>query len=167
MMKQAALPAMFLLIGPAPMVQAASVEELAWLAGCWVSIGAEAGSGEQWMAPAGGTLLGVARTVKGSTTVAHEFLQIRESAGGGLEYIADPSGQNEAIFSLVRLSESEVIFENPNHDFPQRIIYRLAGETLLGRIEGQLEGKPRAADFPMKRVDCESTFSKPEKKHLP
>ena len=29
---------------------------LAWLAGCWASEGAEPGSGEQWMPPAGGTL---------------------------------------------------------------------------------------------------------------
>jgi hypothetical protein len=115
------------------------------------------------MAPAGGTLLGVNRSVKGSKTVAHEFLQIRESTSGDLEYVANPSGQSEAIFSTVRLSENEVVFENPEHDFPQRIIYRLSGETLLGRIEGQQEGEPRAVDFPMKRVDCESGISKPEK----
>jgi hypothetical protein len=115
------------------------------------------------MAPAGGTLLGVGRTVKNSATVAHEFLQIRDSTSGGLEYVANPSKQSEAIFSLLRLSESEVIFENPEHDFPQRIIYRLRGNTLLGRIEGELNGEVRAADFPMKRVDCESGISKPEK----
>ena len=162
-MKKGALSMLVLMIGFAQVAKSATVEELAWLAGCWASVGAEAGSGEQWMAPAGGTLLGVNRSVKGSKTVAHEFLQIRESTSGDLEYVANPSGQSEAIFSTVRLSENEVVFENPEHDFPQRIIYRLSGETLLGRIEGQQEGEPRAVDFPMKRVDCESGISKPEK----
>ena len=37
----------------------------------------DAGSGEQWMTPAGGTLLGISRTVAKGRTVAHEFMQIR------------------------------------------------------------------------------------------
>jgi hypothetical protein len=150
------------MIGFSAGAESATVDELAWLAGCWASVGAEAGSGEQWMEPAGGTLLGVSRTVRNSRTVAHEFLQIRESAGGGIEFVADPSGQSAAIFSLVRLSESEVVFENPDHDFPQRIIYRLEGDALDGRIEGKVEGELRTVDFPMKRVDCVSKSSKSE-----
>jgi hypothetical protein len=149
-----------LMIGFSPMVESASVEDLAWLAGCWASVGAEAGSGEQWMEPAGGTLLGVNRTVKGSKTVAHEFMQIRETESGEIEFIANPSGQSEAAFSLVGLSESEVVFENPDHDFPQRIIYRLKGDNLEGRIEGKVKGELRVVDFPLRRVDCESRTSK-------
>ncbi|MCH8894629.1 MAG: hypothetical protein IH927_00030 [Proteobacteria bacterium] len=135
----------------------ASVEDLAWLAGCWASVGGEAGSGEQWTVPAGKTLLGVSRTVRNSKTVAYEFLRIRETEAGEIEYIAKPSGQSEASFLMVRLSEREVVFENPAHDFPQRIIYRLeAGGNLVARIEGEVKGEVRTVDFPMKRVDCES-----------
>jgi hypothetical protein len=161
-MKRVVVLALASLIGVTAMVESASVEDLAWLAGCWASVGAEAGSGEQWTQPAGGTLLGVNRTVKGSETVAHEFMQIRETEGGEIEFIANPSGQSEAAFSLVGLSETEVIFENPDHDFPQRIIYRLKGDNLEGRIEGTAKGELKAVDFPLKRVDCESRFSKPE-----
>lgn len=60
----------------------ASVADLAWLAGCWASVGGEAGSGEQWTAPAGKTLLGVSRTVIDSRTVAYEFVRIRETEAG-------------------------------------------------------------------------------------
>ncbi|MGB5815735.1 MAG: DUF6265 family protein [Thermoanaerobaculia bacterium] len=151
-----------MLIGFSQVTEAASVEDLAWLAGCWASVGAEAGSGEQWMEPAGGTLLGVNRTVKGSETVAHEFMQIRETESGEIEFIANPSGQSEAAFSLVGLSADEVVFENPDHDFPQRIIYRLKGDDLEGRIEGKVKGELKGVDFPLKRVDCESRTSKPE-----
>ncbi len=140
----------------------ASVEDLAWLAGCWASVGGEAGSGEQWTVPAGRTLLGVSRTVQNSKTVAYEFLQIRETDAGEIEYIAKPSGQTEATFLMVSLSEGEAVFENPGHDFPQRIIYRLKADgNLEARIEGEVKGKVRTVGFPMKRVDCESQTQEP------
>ncbi len=135
----------------------ASVEDLAWMAGCWASVGGEAGSGEQWTVPAGKTMFGVSRTVSNSNTVAFEFLQIRETHAGGIEYIARPSGQAEASFLLVRLAANEVVFENPKHDFPQRIIYRLgAGGNLAASIEGEVNGELRAVNFAMQRIDCES-----------
>lgn len=131
-----------------------SVQDLAWLSGCWASVGGEPGSGETWTRPAGGTLLGLGRTVKGGKTVAHEFMQIRETGPGQLAFIALPSGQTEASFPLVRLSGLEAVFENPRHDFPQRVIYRLDEDLLTGRIEGSENGQAKAFDFPMKRTDC-------------
>ena len=43
-------------VSAAPATETGSVEDLAWLAGCWASIGGEDGSGEQWTSPAGGTM---------------------------------------------------------------------------------------------------------------
>lgn len=128
-----------------------SVQDLAWISGCWASVSGEAGSGETWTSPAGGTLLGVSRTVKGGKTVAHEFMQIRETGPGQIAFIALPSGQKEASFPLVRLSGQEAVFENQQHDFPQRVIYRRDGDLLTGRIEGRDGGETRGIDFPMKR----------------
>jgi hypothetical protein len=47
------------------------------------------------------------------------------------------------------------VFENPTHDFPQRVIYRREGDSLLGRIEGMTNGQQKAVDFPLKRVSCD------------
>jgi hypothetical protein len=136
---------------------AATISDLSWLAGCWASVDGEAGSGEQWMPPAGGTLLGVSRTVKKGRTVAYEFLQIREIEPGKIAYIAKPSGQAEATFPLKSAGEREVVFEDPEHDFPQRIIYKLGGDgALQASIEGLSKGQLRTIGFPMKKVDCES-----------
>ncbi|HET9227285.1 MAG TPA: DUF6265 family protein [Thermoanaerobaculia bacterium] len=140
-----------LLLSAALAASPSSVQDLAWLSGCWARVGGEAGSGETWTAPAGGTLLGVSRTVKGGKTVAHEFMQIRETGPGQIAFIALPSGQKEASFPLVRLSGQEAVFENPQHDFPQRVIYRRDGDSLTGRIEGNEGGQTKGFDFPMKR----------------
>jgi hypothetical protein len=133
------------------------VARLGWLQGCWQTSGAEAGSGEQWMAAAGGTVLGMSRTVRKGVTTEYEFLQIREVEPGKLAYIAMPSGRPPTTFKLLRESDTEFVFENPAHDFPQRIIYKRDGDRVLNaRIEGTVKDKAKGIDFPMKRVSCEA-----------
>jgi hypothetical protein len=145
----------------APTQERPSVDDLAWLAGCWASVGGEAGSGEQWTIPAGKTMFGVSRTIHNSKTVAYEFVQIRETEAGEIEYIANPSGQAGAAFVMVRWPKNEVVFVNLGHDFPQRIIYRLKEQGYLeARIEGEIEGEVRTIDFPLQRIDCESQTPK-------
>ena len=135
----------------------ATIGDLAWLSGCWAAVDQDVGSTEQWMPPAGGTMLGVSRSVRDGKTLAFEFIRIVEQDDGKLVFIASPSGQNTASFSMTSIKVGEVIFENPDHDFPQRIIYRLISEwDLLGRIEGTIDGTERAVDFPMKKIDCET-----------
>jgi hypothetical protein len=142
-------------LAPAQPPSPPSVQDFSWLSGCWTAVGAEAGSGETWLAPAGGTLLGISRTVKGGKTVAHEFMQIREIEPGRIAFIALPSGQSEATFPLVSLTGQEAVFENPQHDFPQRVIYRRDKDLLTGRIEGLRNGQVRGIDFPLKRAECD------------
>lgn len=48
----------------------------------------------------------------------------------------------------ISLGKEEVTFSNPEHDFPQRIIYlRQADGTLFARIEGNLRAKPAHEDL--------------------
>ncbi len=134
----------------------ADISELQWMAGCWSQDGREAGSVEQWTAPAGGSMLGMNRIVSGGKTISFEFMRIVEK-DGWTGFVASPSGQETARFELISMSANRVIFENKEHDFPQRIIYRLDSDgDLLGRIEGILDGMDRAADFPMTRTKCGS-----------
>ena len=136
---------------------AADISRLGWMSGCWAYDDAEPGSGEYWMPPVGGTMFAVSRSIRDSRTVAFEYLRIEESAEGSLALFASPSGQSPARFDMVSLTNNEVVFENPEHDFPQRIIYRLAQDSrLIGRIERQFNGRPKSIDFPMSRIDCDS-----------
>ncbi len=143
-----------LCVKPAP-AQIQALASLAWLTGCWAGESAEAGTGEHWMPLAGGTMLGVGRTVKGGRTVAHEFMQIRTDGQGQLVFVALPSGRQETTFVLKTAVEHSVVFENLEHPFPQRVIYQQRGpDRLEARIEGLRAGEPRGIDFPMRRVDC-------------
>jgi hypothetical protein len=135
-------------------VDGPAIADLSWLAGCWRQEASGRIVDEVWMAPAGDAIFGMSRTVAKDRAVAHEFMQIR-SAADGLVFIARPSGQPEATFRLVKSGARELVFENPTHDFPQRVMYRLASpDALVGRIEGTEKGRTRGVDFPMRRVAC-------------
>ncbi|HNP64713.1 MAG TPA: DUF6265 family protein [Woeseiaceae bacterium] len=136
--------------------RAVDIAVLDWLSGCWSYDGREPGSGEVWMPPAGGTMLAMSRTVKQSKTIAFEFMQILTDESGSLVLAASPSGQATATFKLIETGEYSVVFENPDHDFPQRILYRRDDDRLSGRVEGVSNGKPLAIEFPMTRVDCDA-----------
>jgi len=136
----------------------ASVDSFGWMAGCWeLSVPQRQMTiTEQWMKPAGGTLIGMSRTVHGGKTTGYEFLRIVTSETG-IDYIAKPSSsKDETAFKLVKSSANEIVFENLAHDFPQRIIYRNGlPDSLNARIEGAQNGKLNGMDIPMKRVKCE------------
>ena len=147
----------FLMIICAVAVQAQqhSIESLSWIAGCWAGTGKHE-SEEQWMKPSGKMMLGMSRTVANGRVVEYEFIRMHQEENGDIFYTANPSGQEEASFKLIKLEKNLAVFENPEHDFPQRIIYKLENDGVLkARIEGKSKGKERGVDFPMKRVKCD------------
>ena len=138
---------------PAIAQSPATTSDLAFLAGCWRSERNGRIVEEHWLAPAGGSLFGVSRTVAGGKTVDFEFLQLRDRPDG-LTYIAKPARQPEASFRMTTKTADEVVFENAQHDFPQRIRYHRSGNALHARIEGTVNGKASVIDFPYVRVSC-------------
>ena len=127
------------------------VDDLAWMSGCWIQTRPDGFVEEHWMKPAAGALFGMSRTVKGGRTTEWEFLRIGEE-GGRLAYVAKPSGQAESAFPVKRLGDGEVVFEDPKHDFPQRIVYRRnADGSITARIEGEIGGKAKGVEFPYRR----------------
>lgn len=135
--------------------QAASdVARLGWITGCWEQRNGTRVAHEQWMAPLGGMMMGMNRTVAGNVVRSWEQLRI-EALNGKAAYVSQPSGQTLTSFGASFVSDTLVVFENPQHDFPTKILYRKVGaDTLWARIEGPQGGKTRGIDFPMKRVRC-------------
>lgn len=109
------------------------------------------------MAPRGGSMLGMARTVRGDRTTEYELVLITVQ-DGRLAYKAHPSGQPSATFLATTASETAVVFENPDHDFPQTVGYRRQGLDLLQAwIEGRVKDRSRRLDFAYQRVACDSS----------
>lgn len=131
------------------------VDRLSWLTGCWAATGAEPGNVETWTRPAGGSLIGMNRSVRGGETVFFEFMLIKSTQDDSLVFIAMPLGESMTEFQMASISDDEVVFENYSHDFPNRIIYRRVSDSeILGRIEGGSGENTSAVDFPMTRTTC-------------
>jgi Domain of unknown function (DUF6265) len=136
--------------------QSVSVNRFSWLSGCWEGRAGEAVVEEIWSKPAGMSLIGLSRTVKNGRTQSFEFMQIREDKGT-LVYLAQPQGRPAVAFTFnpkAATQASSTTFENPTHDFPQRIIYEQKGNMLVASIEGMLKGKLERQEFLLRRVRC-------------
>ena len=121
--------------------------QLAWLAGAWINIDGRQISEEHWTLPAGGTMLGVNRTIIEGETVAFEFLRIEETPRG-IVYYASPGGRYPPTpFGLLRLNGQRVVFSSADHDFPTRIRYHRQGNRLFGAIEGEEDGEMKTSEW--------------------
>jgi len=137
-----------------PIEPSGAVQRLAWLQGCWELVSPERTVEEVWLPPRGDSMLGLSRTVRGDSLSEYEFLVVRER-GDHVTYEAHPSGQPATVFLSSSVSETAVVFENPEHDFPQRIGYQRSGtDSLLAWIEGTRDGRVRRIQFAYRRTRC-------------
>jgi uncharacterized protein DUF6265 len=133
---------------------AGGIARVAWLKGCWESVNGQRVVEEQWSAPRGTSMLGMGRTLSGDRLIEYELVILREE-GRALAYEAHPSGQPPAVFVSRTIDEARVVFENLEHDFPQRVGYeRGTADELLAWIEGVQRGQSRRVDFRYRRAAC-------------
>lgn len=130
--------------------QAPAPPDLDWMAGYWLSCDDGIETSETWSSRRGAVMLGTSITL-GRDRQAWEQIRI-EAGPDGVHFHAMPNGQPPAAFRLVRSDGAEALFENPGHDFPQRIIYRRVGDRLTGRIEGVANGRERAIEWHYRRA---------------
>jgi hypothetical protein len=143
-----------LLIGSTATAQTRSLADVQWMVGCWERTTRTGKGVELWSAPQGGMMMGVAYAVTDTSVREQEQLRIWLS-GDTLVYEAHPSSQARTLFKTTAPVSGEVTFENPQHDFPQRIVYRRAGtDSLVARIEGDRANRMRPVTYPFKRGEC-------------
>lgn len=136
--------------------QKAAVSDLAQMAGCWSSISnkKDAEAVEFWTKPRGKTMMGVSQTVSMGKTTGYEYMRFEERLDG-LYFVARPhQSKEDTDFKLVSSKDGEFIFENKQHDFPDRVIYRPGGNKMTARVEGPYENKRMGIDFSFIRIPC-------------
>jgi hypothetical protein len=121
--------------GAGPAVEGASDEPLAWMAGNWCGKDEDQVLEETWTAPAGGETIGMSRTISGGRMISFEFMRIAEF--DGVQALrAQPNGDEAVAFKRTDGGVDWIRFENKEHDYPQRIEYRKAGDGLHAEIGG-------------------------------
>ena len=71
---------------------------------------------------------------------------------------ASPQGRHPPTgFALVESGPRRAVFENPGHDFPQRIVYERTGDRLDARIEGRQDDQPISEEWSWGRSSLDAT----------
>ena len=110
------------------------IADLGWMSGHWQAGSDGRWTEEAWSAPRGGVLLGYSRSGRDEALGEWEFIRIAPGADGALAYHAQPSGRPAIAFRLVAQDGTSATFENPAHDFPQRIHYSRSGDSMTATI---------------------------------
>jgi len=123
------------LVTAACAADAPSARTFAWLSGHWCSQSDGQLIEEYWLPSNAELALGVGRTLKAGKTVTFEFMRI-ETRDGVTNYLAMHDGKPAVAFRLTASGTDWARFENPQHDFPQRVEYRRTETGLHAEIAG-------------------------------
>jgi cyclase len=137
--------------GSAQATPAFTLQDVAFLSGCWSGRAGSMQLREHWSEAEGGAMLGTTRFFREGAVVDWEFGRIVESANGVTLWPYPRGVMSEHGFGLVRAG-TELVFENLEHDFPVRIVYRPVGaDGLRVRIEG---ADGQGQEWGIGRVTC-------------
>jgi hypothetical protein len=108
---------------------------------------------EEWKIVNEYDLTGIGFSIEKGDTVLSEELYVQKFAEQWA-YIAIPVNQAITLFALTEYSESKFIFENKEHDYPQRIIYEFTVDGQLNAAtEGIIEGELMRREFNFIKIE--------------
>jgi hypothetical protein len=139
---------------PSP-AQPAAASVPGFMAGCWRGLTRSGTTIEEfYTTPSSNLVIGTTRYVRDGRTVDFEFTRIDRTDSGWV-ITPHPKGVRSASFAPKVVEANRLSWENPAHDYPQRIVYaRVAEDTLVARIEGRTSSGERALEWRMARTTC-------------
>jgi len=131
------------------------IKKAGWLIGTWENKTPKGSIYETWNKTSDIEFAGKSYIVKEKDTIVFENIQLIQEQDG-LFYSPTVKNQNNGLpvrFTTNTISETQLVFENPHHDFPQIISYtQINSDSLVAEISGTKNGKERRDVFSMKRV---------------
>ena len=132
---------------------AASIEDLAWLAGAWHGDGLGGQVQETWTAPAGGTMMGSFKLVQEGKPSFYEFLLILPKEDSLVmklkhfhpDFIGWEEKEDFVTFPLVKVGENEVFFRG--------LTLRRSGNELRIFLALHRDGEVSEMPFVLQRSD--------------
>jgi uncharacterized protein YciI len=113
---------------------------------------------EHWNFMNNKTMKGISYKMKNGELIVSEYLDISVK-GEDVIYTTAVINQNQGRgieFKLIK-SDSVYIFENPNHDFPKRIVYnKLSESDMLVQVS---DGKQKSFEYQMKKQHAGLTLA--------
>ena len=125
-----------------------------WLLGSWEFKTTDAILSENWTKIKDSTYYGQSGVVKSNDTLHFETITLQQNREE-LTYLTTILGENNdkpISFVLTETTENQLIFENPTHDYPQKISYNhVSKDSLVTETSGVQSGKPSSEKYLMKK----------------
>jgi hypothetical protein len=134
------------------------ISRIEWLVGTWEQATSRGSIYETWRKTDENELTGKSYKLKNNDTIIFETIRLVQD-DGRLSYIPAVKDQNRGApirFNERIASETLLVFENKEHDFPQVISYTKIGkDSLMAEISGMRKEKEEHRYFPMHRIRLE------------
>lgn len=131
------------------------IKVASWLLGNWENKSPDGNLTENWEKVNDSTFQATSYFIKEKDTIHFETITLQQK-DEQLIYSATVKGQNDdkpVAFKLTTGTEKQLAFENPKHDYPQKISYtQISADSLVAKISGIQQGKPSSEQFSMKKI---------------
>lgn len=134
----------------APVHASDAMEFPEWMAGRWERVSGDSWAEEVWTKARGDIMFGVAHSGNSYSTTFWEQMRIERGDANALILWIVSADQKPVPFEANLSTENRMIFENPQHDYPQRIEYWREKGMLKAEIS-QMDGSRKKA-FAYKRA---------------
>jgi Domain of unknown function (DUF6265) len=121
-----------------------------WMTGAWGREDDTGWADEYWTPARGGMMIGASRSGKGEKLTFWEHMRIEKEADGTIVFWAIAGDQKPVRFVAREKTAEEIVFVNPDHDYPQRIHYWREGKALNAEIS-LIDGS-KAVQFSFKLI---------------
>lgn len=135
--------------------QSGKLQQASWILGSWSMETPDAVITETWEEKSKLEYTGNSKVINpaGETMFTEKLRLVYENDTiWYLPAVSNQNGAQEVRFKGVSISDKEAVFENLQHDFPQRIVYQKTSDTtMLAYIEGMQDGRMRKEEFPYRK----------------
>lgn len=132
----------------------AQLNKASWLVGEWGNTSKEGVLTETWTTENDSTYTGKTYFITGKDTAFTETIQLMEK-NNELHYMPTISDQNEGkqvTFLMTSATDKQLVFENKEHDFPQKITYnKITNDSIVAEIFGMKDGKESKESYPLEK----------------
>lgn len=132
-----------------------NINKATWLVGTWENKTSRGTIYETWIKNSNNELSGKSYIIKEKDSIVFETIRLLQMQNS-IYYIPTVKGQNNeepVKFEGKMITDTQLVFENLQHDFPQVITYtKISSDSLVAEISGMKNGKERKQVFPMKKI---------------
>lgn len=132
------------------------IEKAAWLTGNWGFTSKEGSLTENWVKVNDSVYHGESYFVTPKKDTVFAETVVLDEVDGKLAYTVSVPGQNDekpVRFDLTKITDTEITFENPKHDYPNKIVYtQVKPDSLVAVIYGKQKGESKSETFAMKKI---------------